>query len=152
MAKQRKEVHKVRMTEGKRDIIQKLFQEYSDQVAKATAIADDDSARYEAFAEAEKMLIDHAVVVPFSISAGDGYQVSKINPFEGAYAPYGVVNQRYKLQTVHDKSMSMDEFNQALKDWEAARAASLAGGASSDASASSTEAPAEASTEASTAN
>lgn len=130
----------------------KLFQEYNDQVAKATAIADDDSARYEAFAEAEKMLIDHAVVVPFSISAGDGYQVSKINPFEGEYAPYGVVNQRYKLQTVHDKSMSMDEFNQALKDWEAARAASLAGGASSDASASSTEAPAEASTEASTAN
>ena len=29
MAKQRKEVHKVRMTEGKRDIIQKLFQEYN---------------------------------------------------------------------------------------------------------------------------
>jgi hypothetical protein len=38
MAKQRKEVHKVRMTEGKRALIQQLFQEYN--IESATDIQD----------------------------------------------------------------------------------------------------------------
>ena len=114
---------------------QAVFREWSDKVAEAEAIYDDDEARYTAFAEAEQILIDHAIIVPFSISLGDGYVVSKLNPFEGEFAPYGVANQRYKFQTKSDKSMSMDEFNAALEQWKKDRAASLAGETSSDTSA-----------------
>ena len=119
---------------------QAVFREWSDKVAEAEAIYDDDEARYTAFAEAEQILIDHAIIVPFSISLGDGYVVSKLNPFEGEFAPYGVANQRYKFQTKSDKSMSMDEFNAALEQWKKDSAASLAGETSSDASSADTSA------------
>ena len=105
---------------------QALFAEYEAQVEKAAAIYDDDEARYTAFAEAEAMLIEHAVVVPYSISIGNGYAICDLNPLEGEYAPYGVALQRYKYQKLYDTSMSMDEFQAAYEEWEAARAEAIA--------------------------
>lgn len=102
----------------------KLYTEWSAKVEEAEAICDDDEARYTAFSEAEKLLIDHAVIVPFKIDDG-GYVASKLNPMEGEYAPYGVALQRYKFQHLGDKSMSMDEFNDELQKWEDARTAAL---------------------------
>lgn len=104
---------------------QAVFTEWSSLVDEAAAIYDDDEARYTAFSEAEALLIEHAIIVPFSISS-DGYQVSKLNPFEGEYAPYGVALQRYKYMTLQDTSMSMDEFEEAMEAWEEERTASLA--------------------------
>ena len=95
-------------------------------MAEASAIYDDDEARYTAFAEAERILIDHAIIVPYSISLGDGYVVSKLNPLEGEYAPYGVATERYKYQHLGETSMSMDEFKAAMQQWEEERTASLA--------------------------
>lgn len=102
----------------------KLYTEWSAKVEEAEAICDDDEARYTAFSEAEKLLIDHAIIVPFKIDDG-GYVASKLNPMEGEYAPYGVALQRYKFQHLGDKSMSMDEFNDELQKWEDARTAAL---------------------------
>ena len=45
---------------------------------------------------------------------------------EGEYAPYGVANLRYKFKTLHDDSMSMDEFSDSLAQWEKERSASIA--------------------------
>ena len=106
-----------------------IYEEWAAKVEEATAIYDDDEARYTAFAEAEQILIDHAIIVPYSISSGDGYMVSKLNPMEGEFAPYGVALERYKYQHLGDTSMSMDEFNEALATWEEERAASLAANA-----------------------
>lgn len=103
---------------------QKLYTEWSDKVAEAEAICDDDEARYTAFSEAEQLLIDHAVIIPYKIDDG-GYVASKLNPMEGEYAPYGVALQRYKFQHLGEKSMSMDEFNDELQKWEEARTAAL---------------------------
>ena len=105
---------------------QALFAAYSAKVEEAEAIYDDDAARYTAFAEAEAMLIDHAIAIPFSVSAGDGYVICDLNPMEGEYAPYGVALQRYKYQHLYDTSMSMDEFQTAYKEWEEARAQAIA--------------------------
>jgi len=105
--------------------VQKLFAEYTAAVEKASAIYNDDPARYEAFAKAEAMLIEHAVVVPFSIFPGKGYLASNINFLEGEYAPYGMANFRYKYLKLHDSSMSMDEFSEALSSWEEERTRSL---------------------------
>lgn len=103
---------------------QAIYQEWTDKVTEAEAICTDDEARYTAFAEAEKLLIDHAIIVPFEISDG-GYTASKVNPLEGEFAPYGVALQRYKFQHLGEKSMSMDEFNTALAEWEEARTKAL---------------------------
>ena len=103
-----------------------LFTAYSEQVARAASIYDDDEARYAAFAEAEAMLLDHAIIIPYSISAGDGYVISNLNPLEGEFASYGVARERYKYQKLYDTSMSMDEFNAAFEAWEAERAKAIA--------------------------
>ena len=103
-----------------------LFTAYSEQVARAASIYDDDEARYAAFAEAEAMLLDHAIIIPYSISAGDGYVISNLNPLEGEFASYGVARERYKYQKLYDTSMSMEEFNAAFDAWEAERAKAIA--------------------------
>ena len=72
------------------------------------------------------MIIEHAIAIPFSVSAGDGYIISDLNPMEGEYAPYGVALQRYKYQHLSDTSMSMEEFESAYKEWEEARAQAIA--------------------------
>lgn len=103
---------------------QAIYQEWTDKVTEAEAICTDDEARFNTFAEAEKLLIDHAIIVPFKIDDG-GYTASKLNPLEGEFAPYGVALQRYKFQHLGEKSMSMDEFNTALAEWEEARTKAL---------------------------
>ena len=103
-----------------------LFAAYSEQVARAASIYDDEEARYTAFAEAEAMLLDHAIIIPYSISAGDGYVISNLNPLEGEFASYGVARERYKYQKLYDTSMSMEEFNAAFDAWEAERAKAIA--------------------------
>lgn len=119
---------------------QAIYKDWAAKVDEAGAIYDDDEARYQTYAEAEKMLIDHAIIIPYSIDT-NGYVVSNTNPFEGEFAPYGVVVKRYKYMTLHDKSMSMDEFTAALSEWESAREASLAGEtADTDSAAAATEA------------
>lgn len=101
-----------------------LYKAYQAKVDEASAISDDDEARYKAFSEAEQILIDNAIVVPFSISS-NGYVVSKLNALDGEYAPYGMTLQKYKFQSVGDTSMSMDDWNSALKKWQEARKATL---------------------------
>ena len=103
---------------------QAIFAEWSAKVAEAAAIVDDDEARYAAFAEAEAILIEHAIIVPYSVDGG-GYEVSKLNTFEGEYAPYGMAQLRYKYMKVYEDSMSMEEYEEALAAWEEERAANL---------------------------
>lgn len=106
--------------------VRKVHDAWQETIGEASAIYDDESARYTKFAEAERLLIDHAIIIPFSIMSGDGYIFSKIDQFEGEYAPYGIANQRYKLFHLNDASMSMEEFDAAYEKWKLERAASLA--------------------------
>lgn len=100
-----------------------IVEEYYAAVKKADSITDADKTaeRYAAFAEAEAILIEHAMAVPLGLSGG--YQASKLNPFEGQYAPFGISTQRYKGQTILAEAMSSDAFNEALAKWEKDRAA-----------------------------
>ncbi len=84
--------------------------EYFRLVDAARAITDDIAARYAAFAKAEAYMIEHALVVPYGTSVSD-FVVTKLNPWEGQYAPFGVSNQRYKGQKLYSEFMSMDEYN-----------------------------------------
>lgn len=101
----------------------KIVKQYYDAVKKADSITDESkmAERYEAFAEAEAMLIEHALAVPCGLSGG--YSATKLNPFEGQYAPYGVSILRYKGQHVMESPMSTDMFNEANEAWQKARLA-----------------------------
>ena len=86
-----------------------VIQEYFDKVEDAKAITIDTNARFEAFAEAEAVLIDHALVIPFSITVSP-YIATKLNEFDAQYAPFGVSRLRFKGQKVLDHYVSMEEY------------------------------------------
>lgn len=104
---------------------QALVEEYYALVEAAKAITDDEAARYTAFAEAEAFLIQHAIVIPYSIST-DGYVATRLNVFEAQYAPYGLALQRYKYQHIMDEPMSMEQFNDLYAQWQTDRADAVA--------------------------
>ena len=96
--------------------------EYYKLVDAARAITDDITARYEAYAEAEAFLINHAIVIPFGYGNG-GYTASRLNPFESQFAPFGISNNRYKGQKLLDAPMSTDQYFEAYDQWLEERAA-----------------------------
>ncbi|MDR1599254.1 MAG: peptide ABC transporter substrate-binding protein [Oscillospiraceae bacterium] len=99
-----------------------IVDQYYALVAKARAIVGDTAARYEAFAEAEAYLIDHAIVIPLGYGES-GYIGTRINPFEAQYAPFGISNYRFKGQRLLDEPMSTDQFFDAYDAWLEAREA-----------------------------
>ena len=71
----------------------KTFEEFTDMVNAANTITGDMDARYDAYADAEAFLIEHALVIPvyFNIS----WQLTKINDYSKKNAAYGIQNEKY---------------------------------------------------------
>ena len=89
---------------------------YYAAVAEAKAVTADTHVRYTKFAAAERILLDNAMVVPYFIMPAT-YQVSKLNIFEGQYAPFGVSNLRFKYQHLHDDFVTIAEYEAAEAAW-----------------------------------
>jgi oligopeptide transport system substrate-binding protein len=106
---------------------QQMVNEYYRLVDAAKPITDE-ARRYTAFAEAEAHLINHAVIIPFSIDTY-GYVASRLSPFEIQYAPYGVPQYRIKGMQLLDKPMSNTEYKAAYAQWLKDRAAAVAAAA-----------------------
>ena len=96
----------------------KAVQEYAKLVEEAKAITTDMDARYEAFAKAEALLLEHAFALPIHTSART-YQMSNLNVFEGQYAPFGNATLRYKDQYLYTDSMSLEQWQAAYAEWQA---------------------------------
>ena len=97
---------------------QALFAEYTKLVDEAKAITNDMDARYEAFAKAEALLLEHGFALPIHTSSRS-YQMSNLNVFEGQYAPFGNATLRYKDQYLYEDSMSLEEWQAAYTEWQA---------------------------------
>jgi oligopeptide transport system substrate-binding protein len=102
-----------------------VVNQYYALVEKAKSFTTDEAQRYTAFAEAEAFLINHALIIPFSIDSY-GYVADWINPFDRQYAPYGLAPHRYKGVKLLDKPMSNDEYKAAFARWKTERAAAIA--------------------------
>ena len=83
---------------------------YMDMVEKAKAITADLDARYAAFAEAEAYLIENALAIPLSLPVPP-YIATRLNLWEGQYAPTGFSSNRLKGIHILDHYVSMDEYN-----------------------------------------
>ena len=68
---------------------------WRDEIDTASRIYENEEERYSAFADAEALLLEHSVIVPFSIMS-DGYMMSNLNEAEGEYCSYGMARQRFK--------------------------------------------------------
>ena len=83
---------------------------YMDMVEKAKVITADLDARYAAFADAEAYLIENALVIPLSLPVPP-YIATRLNLWEGQYAPTGFSSNRLKGIHILDHYVSMDEYN-----------------------------------------
>ena len=83
---------------------------YMDMVEKAKAITADLDARYAAFADAEAYLIENALVIPLSLPVPP-YIATRLNLWDGQYAPTGFSTNRLKGIHILDHYVSMDEYN-----------------------------------------
>ena len=101
--------------EGSKNDLTPIMEAYYAKLDEAKAIPDT-APRYAAFAEAEAMLIENAVMIPFYIQPAS-YRATKLDIFEGQYAPCGVSNLRYKYQSVKDHYITMDEYHKAAIDY-----------------------------------
>ena len=91
--------------------------EYYKLLNAAKAMPGNDvNARYEAFAEAEAYLINHAIVIPYGSDNG-GYTASLLNTFEGQFGATGLASCRYKGMHLLDKPMSTSDYFEAYLDW-----------------------------------
>ena len=97
---------------------QALYAEYTELVNAAKAITNDMDARFEAFAKAEAMLLEHGFALPIHTSSRS-YQMSNVNVFESQYAPFGVAYLRYKDQHLYADSMSLADWQAAYAAWQA---------------------------------
>jgi oligopeptide transport system substrate-binding protein len=82
---------------------------YMNAIEAAKDITDDIDARYEAFANAEALLINNALVVPMGMSV-PAYIATRLNYWEGQYASTGFSNKRLKGIHVLDHYVSMSEY------------------------------------------
>ncbi|MFI3169811.1 MAG: ABC transporter substrate-binding protein [Faecalibacterium sp.] len=83
--------------------------EYMTMIEAAKLITSDTNARYEAFADAEALLIENALVIPMGLSV-PGYVATKLNYWNGQYASTGFSNSRYKGMTKEDHYITMEEY------------------------------------------
>jgi oligopeptide transport system substrate-binding protein len=97
---------------------------YEELLNKAKEEVTDINKRYQLFADAESYLINQAIVIPYSVG-GDPYVAPKLNPFDAQFSPFGVISEKYKGQTLLDKSLSNDEFKEKLAKWEQERTEAL---------------------------
>ena len=97
---------------------------YETMVEAARNETADVNKRYEMFAEAERYLIDHALVIPFYASGG-GYRATVLDPFSGRCTQFGRNLDKYKGAKVLDKPMTNEEYAAAEAVYMEERAEAL---------------------------
>jgi oligopeptide transport system substrate-binding protein len=103
--------------DGKSAQTRHLVDEYYALLAAAkNSSPNDELVRFNAFAEAEAHLIEHAFVIPYSVDSS-GYVASRIDPFSCQFSPYGLASLRYKGAVLMEKSYSQSEYEDAYRDW-----------------------------------
>lgn len=70
------------------------YKEFTKLVNEANAITDDLDKRYEAYAEAEAYMLDHALSVPMLLEVS--WQLTHINDYTRSNAMFGIQNYMYK--------------------------------------------------------
>ena len=97
------------------DELKDLYSQFTELVNKADTITDDMDARYEAYAEAEAFMLDHALIVPayFDIS----WELTRINDYSKINAMFGIQNNKYKNWETSTDAYTAEDYAAFLETW-----------------------------------
>ena len=97
------------------DELKDLYSQFTELVNKADAITDDMDARYEAYAEAEAFMLDHALIVPayFDIS----WELTRINDYSKINAMFGIQNNKYKNWETSTDAYTAEDYAAFIETW-----------------------------------
>lgn len=84
------------------------YKEFSALAEKAGAIYDDMDARYDAYAEAEVYLLNHALTIPMEYEVQ--WQLTKINDYSKMNAMYGAQNYTYKNYETSAEAYTTEQY------------------------------------------
>lgn len=95
------------------------YPEFDAMVEAADQIGDLD-ARYEAFANAEAYLLDHAYYVPLYVSGGT-YYLSTVNEYTRMHCFVGIDYMKYKGLEAYETPVTQDQYATFKQEWQTAQ-------------------------------
>ena len=100
------------------ETVKSYYAQWSSLAASARQQAWNSDARQEAFAQAESVVVAHAIAIP--VQAGEGApaaEVSILGPSSFAASPFGVRRYDCSRAKLYNRSMSVQEYRQAYEAW-----------------------------------
>lgn len=86
------------------------YKEFTDLVNTANAITDDMDARYEAYAEAEKFMIENVLTLPCNYNIA--WQLTHVNDYTAKNALYGIQNYKYVGWETSVDAYTTEQYNE----------------------------------------
>ena len=97
-----------------------LYDEFTELVNKANAITDDLDSRYEAYADAEAFLLEHALTIPSNFDIG--WELTHINDYTKQNAMFGIQNLKYKNWETSTDAYTAEDYAGFQETWDAGMA------------------------------
>lgn len=94
------------------------YEEFTDMVNAAKAIVDDVDARYEAFAEAEAVMIDKVLCCPFYFDVS--WTLTHANEYSKINAMYGIWNYKYIDWETSEDAYTTEQYEKFAAEFDAA--------------------------------
>ncbi len=94
-----------------------IYMTFTQKVANAKAITDDQDARLAAFADAETYYIENALAIPYYNEVG--WQLTKVNDYSKIYCAYGMQATRYVNWETNDEGYTTADYEAFKAAYEA---------------------------------
>ena len=91
------------------------YEEFTELANKASQIFDDNDKRYDAYAEAEAYLIEHALQIPIRYDVS--WQLTKFNDYSRTQAMYGAQNYVFKNWETSQDAYTTEEYEQLAAEF-----------------------------------
>lgn len=91
------------------------YKEFTRLVNEANAITEDLDKRYEAYAEAEAYMLDHALSIPMYLEVS--WQLTHINDYTRSNAMFGIQNYMYKNWDTSVEAYTTEQYEKFAEDY-----------------------------------
>ncbi len=95
------------------------YKEFTRLVKAAAAVTDNLDERFEAFADAEAYMLDHALSIPLYVNIG--WQLTRMNAYSAIYCAYGTQSVRYINRETSTELYTTEQYDEFARAYEAGK-------------------------------